>query len=161
MGSNKNRERARKLFAALRSGESNEFDDDYLNHISKKLLGALGEEIAAWYLDERGYQVIDRNYCCPEGEADIVALDQNSDEIVLVEVKTRRLHRGCACVYPEEAVTSKKRQRYRRIAYCYAAEHGPIPQIRFDVIGIGIEADSCMRAGTVHHICRAFDWEME
>lgn len=161
MGKNKNRERARKLLEMLLDGSAPEDVEESLKDISPKVLGALGEELAAWYLGERGYVIVDRNYRCPEGEADIVAFDEESGEVVLVEVKTRREHIGIDSPYPEEAVTSQKQQRYRRIAYCYAAEHYPIPALRFDVIAVGIELDSTARRGSIRHLCRAFDWEAD
>lgn len=159
MGHSKNRKRAHELLEALLQGDSSELGEEGLEGLSTQLLGALGEEIAAWYLDERGYAMIERNYRCEEGEADIVVFDEDSSEVVLVEVKTRRGHAGIDTAYPEEAVTPLKRQRYRRIAYCYAAEHFPTPSIRFDVIAVCIDPDQEARTGTVHHICRAFDWE--
>lgn len=161
MGRSKSRERAHELLEALLNGDSSGLGDEGLEGISTQLLGALGEEIAAWYLEERGYVIIDRNYRCPEGEADIVVLDEDDSEVVLVEVKTRRGHAGVDTAYPEEAVTPRKRQRYRRIAYCYAAEHFPVPAIRFDVIAVCIDPNQEARTGTIHHICRAFDWEAE
>lgn len=161
MGANKNREQARELLEALLEGEPTEYDDEGVGTISTKLLGTLGEELAAWYLEERGYTVIERNYRCEEGEADIVALDEDSAEVVLIEVKTRRKRRSDFDVYPEEAVTPRKQQTYRRIAYCYAAEHFPVPAIRFDVIGVGIDLRRCARCGTIHHVCGAFDWEAD
>lgn len=158
MGKNKNRERARKLLESLMEGGADAEAAD-LEGISPKVLGALGEELAAWYLGERGYAIVERNYRCSEGEADIVAFDDESSEVVLVEVKTRRERLDRDTAYPEEAVTAQKQQRYRRIAYCYAAEHYPVPAIRFDVIAVGIEPEPTARRGTIRHICRAFDWE--
>ncbi|WP_102337422.1 YraN family protein [Collinsella provencensis] len=161
MGRSKNRERAHELLEALLQGDSSELGDEGLECLPTQLLGALGEEVAAWYLEERGYVIVERNYRCPEGEADIVVLDEDNSEVVLVEVKTRRERSGIDMTYPEEAVTPHKRQRYRRIAHYYAAEHYPVPAIRFDVIAVCIDPDQEARTGTIHHICRAFDWEAE
>lgn len=123
--------------------------------MSNKLLGSLGEELAARYLEQRGYDIIDRNYRCPEGEADLVAYDQDDDGIVLVEVKTRRSRSERGGAYPEEAVTPEKQRRYRRIALCYAADHYPVPSIRFDVIGVTLRPANI---GEIRHLCGAFDW---
>ena len=51
-------------------------------------LGMMGEELAAFYMEENGYTVCERNYRTPHGEADMVC--RKGDETVLVEVKTRR-----------------------------------------------------------------------
>lgn len=75
MGANKNRERAQAILRrAIDEGEC-VFDGQYLSGMSNKLIGTLGEELAACYLEGRGYEIIERNYRCPEGEADIIAHD--------------------------------------------------------------------------------------
>lgn len=161
MSKQSNKQQAHELLKRLlKEDETSEAKLD-LRTLSPHLLGALGEEIAAWYLDERGYAIVERNYRCAEGEADIVAVDEDNSEVVLVEVKTRRERIDLDAVYPEESVSPKKQRRYRRIAYCYAAEHYPVPAVRFDVVAVGIDPDSSARRGTIHHICRAFDWEAD
>ena len=48
--------------------------------------GRAGEGVAADYLRDRGYRVIESNYRCRLGEIDIVVV--KGDEVVFVEVKT-------------------------------------------------------------------------
>lgn len=131
-------------------------DDGFLDELNNKEIGALGEAIAASYLMQLGLEIVERNYRCPEGEADLIAYDETEDEVVLVEVKTRRLRAVDGTLYPEEAVTPKKERRYRRIASYYAMEYYPVPSIRFDVIGIGV-VSGCV--ASIVHLCRAFDWD--
>ena len=50
-------------------------------------LGKKGEEIAAQYLSEKGYEILERNWRNRHKEIDIIAKDGN--ELVIVEVKTR------------------------------------------------------------------------
>ena len=50
--------------------------------------GERGERAARWYLLLRGYRILERNYLCPPGEIDIVALKKGV--IVFVEVRTRQ-----------------------------------------------------------------------
>ena len=52
------------------------------------ILGRQGEELAARYLQQKGYQIIDRNWRSGRQELDIVA--QKEDILVVVEVKSRR-----------------------------------------------------------------------
>lgn len=54
-----------------------------------RILGTLGEFIAAQYLNLIGYAVVDRNYRSPAGEIDIIAL--RGGVLYIVEVKTRSL----------------------------------------------------------------------
>ena len=51
-------------------------------------LGKWGEGVAGRILQEKGYRLLDANYRCRWGEVDIVA--QEGDELVCVEVRTRR-----------------------------------------------------------------------
>lgn len=154
MGTDRNRRRARELADLLMSGGGNANGGWGLESIPPKVLGSLGEELAARYLEDRGYEVVERNYRCGEGEADLVVYDGASDQVVLVEVKTRR--RGRERPFPEEAVTPGKRKTYRRIAYQFAAEHYPCPAIRFDVVAVTLAADN---VGEIRHLYGAFDWE--
>ncbi|MFZ4438247.1 MAG: YraN family protein, partial [Syntrophales bacterium] len=50
--------------------------------------GKKGEELAAAYLEEAGYRIIERNYRCLFGEIDMVA--EEGETLVFVEVKSRR-----------------------------------------------------------------------
>ena len=100
--------------------------------LSPKELGRRGEEAACELLRRKGYIILERNWTCPAGEADIIALDDGC--IVFVEVKTRMgVERGL----PEEAVTLRKRVRYERIAGFFLDDYdGPGGRVRFDVVGI-------------------------
>lgn len=96
-------------------------------------LGDRGEEAACELLKRRGYIILERNWTCVAGEADIVARDEDGT-LVFVEVKTRSsLKHGL----PSEAVTPKKRARYERIAGYFLADYdGMECRVRFDVISI-------------------------
>ena len=50
-------------------------------------LGRRGEDAAARFLDRRGYEIVERNWTCAAGEADIIARD--GDSVGVVEGKTR------------------------------------------------------------------------
>ncbi len=126
--------------------------------LSPRELGRLGEAMAAVYLESTGCTLLERNYRCPEGEADLVAFDEVDECVVLVEVKTRRVPAGREELFPEEAVDRAKRRRYRRIVGCYAMENYPVPAIRFDVVAIAFtDGDT---AHIAHH-CDVFSWEAE
>ena len=94
--------------------------------------GSAAERLAASFLRERGYHVLEHNFRCRGGEIDLVALDGST--LVFVEVKLRRtLARGA----PIEAVTAPKQARVRRAAQTYLAFSGRVfERIRFDVISV-------------------------
>jgi putative endonuclease len=100
---------------------------------SPSLSGAEGEGVACRYLEERGFEVLCRNYRCRSGEIDIVARD--ADQVtVFVEVKDRRV---VSHGEGYEAVTFGKRRRVVRAARLYAAAHGLSEgRLRFDVVSI-------------------------
>ena len=78
---------------------------------STRALGARGEDaVARWYRGA-GYQVLDRNWRCREGELDLIVA--RPGELVFCEVKTRR---GTAFGAPFEAVTNAKQRRIRTLA---------------------------------------------
>ena len=116
---------------------------------STHALGSLGERIAEDYLERNGYPVVDRNFRCPAGEADLVAVDGGED--VLVEVKLRRSEPGRGA-WPEEAVDRRKRDRYRRIARAYLARNPSVESVRFDVVAVRL----CGSRAYVRHIKDAF-----
>ena len=97
-------------------------------------LGRLGEEYAAAYLRRAGYTLLARNWRCVYGELDLVA--QQGDQVVFVEVKTRRAGSGS----PEESVGPAKAGRLRALAYAYFAAAGGEPAAwRIDVIAVELD----------------------
>ncbi|MBP2414129.1 putative endonuclease [Arthrobacter stackebrandtii] len=105
---------------------------------AKDVLGQAGEWIAADFLEDRGIRVIDSNWRCREGEIDIVAID--GQELVIVEVKTRRSRRYGD---PLEALTRAKLRRLRTLAVLWARAHGHVyGSIRIDAVGIIMDGDS-------------------
>ncbi len=84
----------------------------------KKNLGKQGEDIAATYLTDHHYTVIERNFRSKFGELDIVA--EKNKKIYFIEVKTRaNLKKG----KPYEAVTPHKMHQLRKAATFYCLHH--------------------------------------
>ena len=110
--------------------------------------GKMGEEIAARYLEDQGYIIVERNYRKGHLEIDLIALDE--DEIVVVEVKTRSHD---VILDPEDAVGHKKRLSLIRLANQYARSHGRTENIRLDIVAIVSNADDT----EIKHIKNAFN----
>src|SRR5215210_5396905 len=95
-------------------------------------LGSSGEAAVAGWYERAGYEVVDLNWRCTEGELDLVV--RAARLIVFCEVKTRRSEAFGA---PFEAVTVTKQRRLRLLAARWLAAH---PQrgvdIRFDVASV-------------------------
>jgi len=120
--------------------------------------GARGERLAADHLRRKGYRILARNYRCPPGEADIIALDRSTrrihgvESIAFVEVKTRA---GAARADPESAVDARKRRQLRRVAEYYLAHHDTGDRrVRFDVVAIRLPAEG---KPELRHIPDAFE----
>ncbi len=101
----------------------------------KKELGHRGEDMAATYLDQNGYEILCRNYRTRTGEIDIIC--RRAGTVVFVEVKTRT---STTFGFPEESITRNKRDHIRKVALEYLkAFNRPFNELRFDVIGIMVE----------------------
>jgi putative endonuclease len=106
--------------------------------VAKKNVGKKGEDLACSLLQHNGAEVLERNWKCQAGEADIIAREDG--DLVFVEVKTRR---NIAAGFPEEAVTAQKRARYEKIALLYLADHDlPSSRVRFDVIAVTLISEN-------------------
>jgi putative endonuclease len=94
-------------------------------------LGQRGENVAARYLRDQGYKILERNFKSELGEVDIIARDGRV--LVFVEVKTREQDDPT----PEEQVNQIKRHQLTKAAKFYLARYGvPQPPARFDVVAI-------------------------
>ncbi len=101
---------------------------------AKDELGRAGEARAAAHLERLGWQVLDRNWRCRDGELDIVALD--AGELVIVEVKTRS---GLGFGHPLEAIDRHKRNRLWYLAMAWAHAHPELAhgrRLRIDAIAV-------------------------
>ena len=101
-------------------------------HLKNSEIGNIGEEIASIYLQDLGYEILERNFRFKRVELDIVA--QIGTTLVFCEVKTRRsLSHGI----PSDAITPLKLQHIRTAALHWLGNNKPRHQgIRFDAISV-------------------------
>lgn len=99
---------------------------------AKDAVGRHGEQVAASRLVALGWEVLDRNWRCPLGELDIVAVDHGC--VVAVEVKTRRT---ATFGSPLEAVTPAKMARLRKLLAAWlSSQSRSFTDVRIDVVGV-------------------------
>ena len=99
-------------------------------------LGNFGERVAASHLESKGYEILERNWSVREGEIDLIA--RRSDELVFVEVRSRR---GRSMGTPEESITGRKASHVRAAAAAYVQEHPDSPpNQRIDVVALELDA---------------------
>ncbi len=114
--------------------------------IKPQQLAVWGEDLAADYLEKKGYCILGRNIRSPYGEIDlIVQRDIQADIsnghrgpvkpiIVFVEVKTRS---STSFGYPEQSVDARKRIHLLACAQEYIRQHPDLDgEWRVDVIAI-------------------------
>ncbi|MGI6752386.1 MAG: YraN family protein [Anaerovoracaceae bacterium] len=116
--------------------------------VSNIIVGKVAEEYATRYLEEKGYQIIERNYRCRLGELDIVA--RTGYLWAFVEVKGRRSDRYGT---PAEAITTGKQKRFINAVNHYVMTKDIDDEdMRIDVVEVFIDGDR-MR---INHILNAF-----
>lgn len=91
--------------------------------------GDRGEAAVGRYLRSRGMTILDTQWRCRMGELDLVART-SSGVVCFVEVKLRK---AGSIGLPREAVDGRKRERLRRTALLWLAEHQEDSPARFDV----------------------------
>ena len=90
----------------------------------------IGEKLAADFLTKQGYEIIETNYRCKEGEVDIIA--REGEFLVFVEVRTKNSR---AFGSPEESVTKRKKEHLKNVAVRYQETHDGLPvQWRIDFV---------------------------
>lgn len=100
--------------------------------MKRKTTGIIGEKLAADFLTENGYEIIETNFRCKEGEVDIIAKD--GDCLVFAEVRTKR---NLMFGSPEESITARKKEHLRNTANYYIQEHESLPQqYRIDLVAV-------------------------
>jgi putative endonuclease len=91
--------------------------------------GAQAEAAAARYLQQRGLQLLTRNYRSRFGEIDLILQDRET--LVFVEVRMRS---GNAFGGAAASVDAHKQSKLVRTAQHYLATLAHIPPCRFDVV---------------------------
>lgn len=101
--------------------------------MNKRTVGTTQEERAAEFLEQKGMQIIARNYRIRSGEIDLIGTD--GAYLVFVEVKYRADERMGS---PLEAVDARKQQTIIRTARHFMMRFGYSQDTpcRFDVVGI-------------------------
>lgn len=94
--------------------------------------GRFGEQCAAeWYL-QNGYEILNRNWRCSRGELDLIV--SKGTLVAFVEVKARSSRRFGSGA---EAVDWRKQARIRSLASNWLdANHGYFADVQFDVVDV-------------------------
>ncbi len=115
----------------------------------KRTTGQRGEDLAANYLTQRGFVIMERNYRCRWGEIDIIC--RQGGYLIFVEVRSKTTDRYGT---PEESINRAKISRIRKTAMEYLTSHPerkPV-KMRFDLIAITFKN----KQESINHIKGAF-----
>ena len=106
--------------------------------MGKRELGQYGENLAAQFLQQRGFEIIEKNFHTRWGEIDVIA--RRGRSLHFVEVKTRSSNaRG----EPEEAINYFKQQRLLGAAKMYLqARQVDLPNYQIDSVAIIIGGEN-------------------
>jgi putative endonuclease len=109
--------------------------------------GKKGEELATKYLEDKGFEIVERNYRWKRYEIDLIIKKEKF--LIFVEVKTKT---NTSFGFPEAEVTTRKANQVMAAAEEYVYTTGWKQEIRFDIIAIIIKGDFVQ----IEHILDAF-----
>lgn len=102
--------------------------------------GQKGEEMAASFLEEKGYTILEKNWRFKNLEADIIATIAKT--LVVAEVKTRKSNYFGE---PETFVNKQKQKNLIRTAHEYIQRNDLDLEVRFDIISIVMNDKSAVK----------------
>lgn len=105
--------------------------------VGNRETGIHGETLAASWLEERGYTILDRNWRWSRYEIDLVATQNGI--LHFIEVKTRSTD---VYGYPEESVTQKKFEHILNGAAQYLETHPEWKRVQYDIVSIILRKNS-------------------
>jgi putative endonuclease len=116
----------------------------------RRWFGTRSERAAEKFLRGLGYRIVQRNYHCPHGELDLVAVENGC--VVFVEVRSTG---GENTERPAASVDTAKQQRLTKLALHFLQTHQLLNHpARFDVLAMSWPADR--RDPVIEHHRNAF-----
>lgn len=94
-------------------------------------MGRRGEEDIYFWLREKGYIMVARNFRSPKHKGEIDLIGWDADTLCFIEVKTRSRH---SFIPAEVAVDEPKQAMLRATARTYLRRVKSTPPVRFDVV---------------------------
>jgi len=110
-------------------------------------LGKTGEAIAANYLAQKGYEILDRNWHYNKKEVDLFV--RLNEKLIAVEVRTRT---SDGWEHPKETITDSKIRFIVEATEAYIIEKDIEDEVRFDVVTVMPRGDDW----EIEHIEEAF-----
>ncbi|XOB42013.1 MAG: YraN family protein [Candidatus Nealsonbacteria bacterium] len=129
--------------------------------MNPKQLGNFGENIACYYLKNKGYKILDKNYSRKwiqgpqKGEIDIVA--KKDDVIYFIEVKTltESDREQPSVISPEEKVNFQKQKQLIKITQDWLSEKKIPLESKWQIDVVAIKIDLKSKKAKIRHIQNA------
>ncbi len=129
--------------------------------MNPKQLGNFGENIACYYLKNKGYKILDKNYSRKwiqgpqKGEIDIVA--KKDDVIYFIEVKTltESDREQPSVISPEEKVNFQKQKQLIKITQDWLSEKKIPLESKWQIDVVAIKIDLGLKKAKIRHIQNA------
>lgn len=97
----------------------------------RRIFGTLVEKQVELHLQQKGYEILERQFKMSFGEVDLICRDR--DEIVFIEVKARR---SSAFGFPEQSVNANKLRKIVKCAQVFLQSCSQDQLWRVDVIAV-------------------------
>ncbi len=104
--------------------------------LNNQQIGKMGEDIAANFLNDNGFTLLERNWRHKHYEIDIIVSKNNL--LHIIEVKTRN---SLGFGYPEESIGKAKMQFLKNAACSYQYQHPQWKYLQFNIISIILEKE--------------------
>jgi len=99
--------------------------------MSNKYTGTKGEEMAAEFLIQNGYKIVERNWRFKHWEVDIIASKGNCMHFFEIKTRTSDMYG-----HPEESISRKKMTNLRNASEEYQYLHPEWKYVQFNVLAI-------------------------
>lgn len=105
-------------------------------NLNTRKFGSVAEDLACNYLQANGLLLVERNFYCRLGEIDLIMRDR--DDIVFVEVRSRKHHLADSDLNPIDSIDLYKQKKIVNSATFFLQKKRWLDKVncRFDVIGI-------------------------
>jgi|SRR3989344_465966 len=112
-------------------------------------LGYFGENLAARYLENLGYTIIDRNFEKSFGEIDLIARKDNT--IYFIEVKTNKREYGNMDFNPEIRVNKEKVSHITKVATFYMSQNKHFEDYDWQIDIISVIINEVSKKAKIKH----------
>ncbi|MCL1880874.1 MAG: YraN family protein [Oscillospiraceae bacterium] len=123
---------------------------------TRKIRGEFGENVICEHLCSNSYKIVSRNYLKKSGEIDIIAVCNESQELVFIEVKTRKFN---CLVEGSNSVNYTKQNKIAKTAKIWLAENSGFSgmNVRFDVAVVSVTTDVVPQLLDIEYYENAFE----